>query len=110
MRTRPVRHSSLSGIRGGHFSLPGHAYHRDLRPSFGEPPPASVADPTCDVVAAEVRLQSVTAVVSRQPLHLPAVGEYRARVHAGGRAAAERLDEGTFGSGVERWLIQLWPV
>jgi hypothetical protein len=48
---------------------------------------------------------SATSAISPHPLHLPAPGEYRARVHTGGRQAAQGLGEGTFETGVERWLI-----
>ncbi|MCS7479323.1 hypothetical protein ACFFQW_04050 [Umezawaea endophytica] len=55
-----------------------------------------------------VRLQSVTATHSAHALPIARPGAHHARVHAGNRDEAAELDEGTFESGVERWLVQLW--
>jgi hypothetical protein len=67
-----------------------------------------IVDVTCDLRSA-VRLQSVTATFSAHTLDIPRHGAHHARVHVGNRAEAAELDEGTFVTGVERWLIQLWP-
>lgn len=67
-----------------------------------------VLELTCDLQSA-VRLQSVTAAHSAHTLAVPRQGAYHARVHAGNQDEAADLDEATFETGVEHWLILLWP-
>jgi hypothetical protein len=52
---------------------------------------------------------SLMGVHIDEDLLLPAAGDYAAVVCQQGREAAERLEEATFVSGVERWVIQIWP-
>jgi len=68
-----------------------------------------VAELTCDLQSA-VRLQSVTATHSTHAMPIARPGAHHARVHAGNQDEAAKLDEGTFESGIERWLIQMWLV
>ncbi|MET9002285.1 hypothetical protein [Amycolatopsis sp. Hca4] len=68
-----------------------------------------VLDLTCDL-AADVRLQSVTATPGHHTLPITHPGAHHARIHAGNQRDAGRLGEGSWAEGVERWLIQLWPV
>lgn len=78
----------------------------------GAPPAAArnwdqVVDLTCDLESG-VRLQSITATYSPHTLEISRQGAHHARVHVGNQDEAAELDEGTFETGVERWLIQLW--
>jgi hypothetical protein len=78
----------------------------------GAPPAAAgdwdqVVELMCDLESG-VRLQSVTAAYSAHTLEVSQQGAHRARVHVGNQDEAAELDEGTFETGVERWLIQLW--
>ncbi|HEY0498489.1 MAG TPA: hypothetical protein VGD48_22305 [Kutzneria sp.] len=61
------------------------------------------------VVGQRLRMWSLMGVHVDEDLLLPAVGDYAAVVYQQGREAAERLEEATFVSGVERWVIQIWP-
>ncbi|WIY06763.1 hypothetical protein QRX60_24000 [Amycolatopsis mongoliensis] len=63
---------------------------------------------TCDL-AAEARLQTVTAAPGNHTLPLPHPGAHQARVHVGNQDHTAELGEGSFEAGVEHWLIQLWP-
>jgi hypothetical protein len=105
---------------GGAGGLLLHSVANDHYPAVrlelwdGVPPAApgkwdQVLDLTCDL-GSGVRLQSVTATHSANTLEIARQGGHHARVHAGNQDEAAELDEGTFESGVERWLIQLWPV
>ncbi|GLY34184.1 hypothetical protein Amsp01_002080 [Amycolatopsis sp. NBRC 101858] len=77
----------------------------------GEPDSAAwdhVLELACDLTT-EVRLQSVTAAPGDHTLSLPRPGPHRARVHVGNQRGTAQLGEGSFATGIERWLIQLWP-
>ena len=65
-------------------------------------------DLTCDL-ATEVRLQSVTAAFGEHTLTVPRPGAHHARVHVADQRETAELEEGSFETGIERWLIQLWP-
>jgi hypothetical protein len=104
---------------GGPGGLLLHSAANDHYPAvrlelWDSTPPAAaggwdhVLDLTCDL-GTDVRLQSVTATYSAHTLAIPRPGAHRARVHAGNQEEAAELDEGTFETAVERWLIQLWP-
>lgn len=67
-----------------------------------------ILDVTCDLDSG-VRLQSITATHSTHTLEIQQPGAHHARVHVGNQDEAAELDEGTFETGVERWLIQFWP-
>jgi len=67
-----------------------------------------VLELTCDLTA-QTRLQSVTATPGERVLPIQRSGVHRARVHVGNRRDAVELGEGSFETGVEHWLIQLWP-
>ena len=67
-----------------------------------------VLDLRCDL-AADARLQSVTATPGHHTLLITRPGAHHARVHAGNQRDTGLLGEGSLAEGVERWLIQLWP-
>lgn len=67
-----------------------------------------VLELTCDI-SAQTRLQSVTATPGEHTLTIEQSGAHHARVHVGNRRDTAELGEGSFETGVERWLIQLWP-
>lgn len=67
-----------------------------------------VLDLACDL-ATEARLQSVTATPGDHVLPITRPGAHHARVHVGNQRDTAQLGEGSFATGVERWLIQLWP-
>ncbi|WIV61372.1 hypothetical protein [Amycolatopsis nalaikhensis] len=70
---------------------------------------AEVLELTCDL-ATEVRLQSVTATFGEHTLQIPRPGVHHVRAAVGNQSDTAELGEGSFETGVERWLIQLWPV
>jgi hypothetical protein len=84
-----------------------------LRPSVTVSGWDGVDEAQLETSGTELRLASPTAWVSDRPLLLPAPGGYRVRAAAAGREAAARarfLGSGPLHpSGLERWLIQLWP-
>ena len=57
-----------------------------------------------------LRLHSVTSQLGARAIKLPAAGRWRIRAASSGRADVQRLGEASFAEGVERWLLQLWPV
>jgi hypothetical protein len=90
-------------------------HYPQVRLEFWDGPPSAepgswghVLELNCEVQS-PVRLQPVTADHSDHTLPIPHPGDYHARVHVGHQNEAAELDEGTLGSGVEHWLIQLWP-
>jgi hypothetical protein len=75
------------------------------------------AEGTAHLDSTELRLASATAGVSDRPAHLPAPGTYAIQAAVSGRAAIRDrvmhdLRTGSFEppSGIERWLVRLWPV
>lgn len=62
-----------------------------------------------DLIGA-VRFASVTMTFSEQILPLPRDGAYGAFVSVRDDPEVERLEEGSFATTSERWLVQLWPV
>lgn len=109
----------LSAGRGGavfHSGGPDHyAEVRvelwPLRPPVTTSEWDGVDEAQLETSGTELRLASPTAWVSDRPLLLPAPGGYRVRAAVTGREAA-RTRGGTgppYPSGLERWLIQLWP-
>jgi hypothetical protein len=104
---------------GGPGGLLLHSAGNDHYPTVclelwdGAPPTApgdwdQIVDLTCDLQS-EVRLQTVMSVFSEHTLAITRQGLHCVRVHAGNRAEAAELEEATYVSGVERWLIQFWP-
>lgn len=69
---------------------------------------AQILELTCDL-ATEARLQSVTASPGDHVLPVNRPGAHHVRVHVGDQRDAAQLGEGSFATGIERWLIQLWP-
>ncbi|WP_372672691.1 hypothetical protein [Amycolatopsis kentuckyensis] len=67
-----------------------------------------VLELACDL-ATEARLQSVTATPGDHLLPITRPGPHHARVHVGNQSDTALLGEGSFATGIERWLIQLWP-
>jgi hypothetical protein len=63
---------------------------------------------TADTVA--LRLMSPTAGVSDLPLLLPVPGEYAIRAHVDRTGPIPPPRETTFLRGLERWLVQIWPL
>jgi Acetyltransferase (GNAT) domain len=109
----------LSAGRGGAVFQSGGPDHYaevrvelwPLRPSVTASEWDGVDEAQLDTSGTELRLASPTAGVSVRPLLLPAPGGYRVRAAAAGRDAARaRGGSGPpYPSGLERWLIQLWP-
>ena len=57
--------------------------------------------------------EGVTTSLGKARIKLPAIGAYRIRAHVMGRQAARDAEGGdlsrAYPTGLERWLIQLWP-
>lgn len=111
----------LAGGRGGvlfHSAESDHypAVRVELwatRPPARDEPFDAVGDATFSTDGTELQLWSITAAMGTRVLRLPAAGSYHVRAHVSGQAdieAAEAAEPASFAEGLERWLIQIWPV
>ncbi|MFG3708158.1 hypothetical protein ACGF7U_25970 [Micromonospora sp. NPDC047670] len=109
----------LSAGRGGVvFRSGGPDHYAEVRVELWPLRPPAIAGEWDEVDEArletsgtELRLASPTAWVGDHPVLLPAPGRYRVRAAVAGREAARaRGGSGPpYPSGLERWLVQLWP-
>lgn len=81
-------------------------------PTHDEPFDAT-GDATFSTDGTELRLWSITAAMGAHTLQLPTAGTYHVRAYVSGQAdieAAEAAEPASFAEGLERWLVQIWPV
>lgn len=83
------------------------------RPPKHDEPFDATGDATFSTDGTDLRLWSITAAMGARTLQLPTAGTYHVRAYVSGQAdieAAEATEPASFAEGLERWLVQIWPV